>query len=242
MKNSIRQEFVLGKPAIGMFAAIAGGSWLVGILGMLVFQAFIKNDKALFPVATVMLLGIGSIFLLFLLANSVAHSFNLAISMGRTRKSYLPSAVFLIFVTVLMVYVMGGLGFLIERGLYGLLYHGRELTEDIGAFLTPVWLLCYSVFETGIICLYGGLIKKSRKMGSLCFIVVWIFFCWSSNGLFGDYEEMDGSVMSRFAFLGYQLRLWYTGFPTEIRMAILVLVGLAGYFIMYLMLRREAAD
>ena len=88
MKNSIWQEFVLEKKTIGIFAAIAGGSWLVGILGMLIFQAFIKNDKALFPIATVLLVGIGSIFLLFLLANSFAHKFNLAISMGRTRKSY----------------------------------------------------------------------------------------------------------------------------------------------------------
>ena len=242
MKNSIRQEFVLGKPAIGMFAAIAGGSWLVGILGMLVFQTFIKNDKGLFPVATVMLLGIGSIFLLFLLANSVAHSFNLAISMGRTRKSYLPSAVLLTFVTVLMVYVMGGLGFLIERKLYGLLYHGREMTGDISAFLTPAWLLCYSVFETGIICLYGGLLKKNRKMGTIFYLIIWIFFCWTSGGFWGDYEGMDGSFMSRFTFLGYQMRLWFTAYPTGIRRAILVLIGLAGCFIMYLMLRREAAD
>lgn len=103
MKNSIWQEFVLEKKTIGIFAAIAGGSWLVGILGMLIFQAFIKNDKALFPIATVLLVGIGSIFLLFLLANSFAHKFNLAISMGRTRKSYLPSVAFLIFIIVLMV-------------------------------------------------------------------------------------------------------------------------------------------
>ena len=66
MKNSIWQEFVLEKKTISIFAAIAGGSWLVGILGMLIFQAFIKNDKALFPIATVLLVGIGSIFLLFL--------------------------------------------------------------------------------------------------------------------------------------------------------------------------------
>ena len=76
MKNSIWQEFVLEKKTIGIFAAIAGGSWLVGILGMLIFQAFIKNDKALFPIATVLLVGIGSIFLLFLLANSFAHGKN----------------------------------------------------------------------------------------------------------------------------------------------------------------------
>lgn len=242
MQNSIRQDFALSKQTIGMFAAIAGGSWLVGILGMLIFQAVIKNDKALFPIATVMLVGIGSIFLLFLLASSIAHNFNLAISMGRTRKRYLPSAAFLIFVTVLMVYVMGGVGFLAERGIYGLLYRGRELTGEIGTFLTPAWLLCYAVFETGVICLYGGLMKKNRKMGTLFFLIVWIFFCWSSGGFWGDYEGMDGSFMSRFTFLGYQLRLWYTGYSTGIRMAILVLSGLAGYFIMYLMLRREAAD
>lgn len=166
MKNSIWQEFVLEKKTISIFAAIAGGSWLVGILGMLIFQAFIKNDKALFPIATVLLVGIGSIFLLFLLANSFAHKFNLAISMGRTRKSYLPSVAFLIFVIVLMVYVMAGIGFLIEKGLYGLLYHGRKLTGNMGPFLTPAWLLCYTVFETGLICLYGGLMKKGPENGN----------------------------------------------------------------------------
>ena len=165
MKNSIWQEFVLEKKTIGIFAAIAGGSWLVGILGMLIFQAFIKNDKALFPIATVLLVGIGSIFLLFLLANSFAHKFNLAISMGRTRKSYLPSVAFLIFVIVLMVYVMGGIGFLIEKGIYGLLYHGRKLTGNMGPFLTPAWLLCYTVFETGLICLYGCLLYTSVSSG-----------------------------------------------------------------------------
>lgn len=242
MKNSIWQESVLEKKTIGIFAAIAGGSWLVGILGMLIFQAFIKNDKALFPIATVLLVGIGSIFLLFLLANSFAHKFNLAISMGRTRKSYLPSVAFLIFIIVLMVYVMGGIGFLIEKGLYGLLYHGRKLTGNMGPFLTPAWLLCYTVFETGLICLYGSLMKKDRKMGTIFFLITWVLFCWTSGGFWGNYDGMDGSIMSRFTFLGYQIRIWFTSYSTEIRMAILVLIGLAGYFIMYLMLRREAAD
>ena len=219
MKNSIWQEFVLEKKTIGIFAAIAGGSWLVGILGMLIFQAFIKNDKALFPIATVLLVGI-----------------------GRTRKSYLPSVAFLIFIIVLMVYVMGGIGFLIEKGLYGLLYHGRKLTGNMGPFLTPAWLLCYTVFETGLICLYGSLMKKDRKMGTIFFLITWVLFCWTSGGFWGNYDGMDGSIMSRFTFLGYQIRIWFTSYSTEIRMAILVLIGLAGYFIMYLMLRREAAD
>lgn len=133
MKNVYGRNLSLRKSPSVFLPAIAGGSWLVGILGMLIFQAFIKNDKALFPIATVLLVGIGSIFLLFLLANSFAHKFNLAISMGRTRKSYLPSVAFLIFVIVLMVYVMGGIGFLIEKGIYGLLYHGRKLTGNMGA-------------------------------------------------------------------------------------------------------------
>lgn len=50
------------------------------------------------------------------------------------------------------------------------------------------------------------------------------------------------SLMNSFAFWGYQLRLWYTGFPLGTRMAILVVCGLAGCCIMYLMLRKEAAD
>ena len=149
---------------------------------------------------------------------------------------------FLIFIIVLMVYVMGGIGFLIEKGLYGLLYHGRKLTGNMGPFLTPAWLLCYTVFETGLICLYGSLMKKDRKMGTIFFLITWVLFCWTSGGFWGNYDGMYGSIMSRFTFLGYQIRLWFTSYSTEIRMAILVLIGLAGYFIMYLMLRREAAD
>lgn len=188
MKNSIWQEFVLEKKTIGIFAAIAGGSWLVGILGMLIFQAFIKNDKALFPIATVLLVGIGSIFLLFLLANSFAHKFNLAISMGRTRKSYLPSVAFLIFIIVLMVYVMGGIGFLIEKGLYGLLYHGRKLTGNMGPFLTPAWLLCYTVFETGLTPVRRHY-EKGPENGNDFFLITWVLFCWTSGGFWGNYME-----------------------------------------------------
>ena len=57
-----------------------------------------------------------------------------------------------------------------------------------------------------------------------------------------EYEEAEHSLMNSFAFWGYQLRLWYTGFPLGTRMAILVVCGLAGCCIMYLMLRKEAAD
>ena len=48
MKNRIRQEFVLGKPAIGMFAAIAGGSWLVGIglAGYFIMYRMLRREAA----------------------------------------------------------------------------------------------------------------------------------------------------------------------------------------------------
>ena len=95
-----------------------------------------------------------------------------------------------------MVYVMGGIGFLIEKGLYGLLYHGRKLTGNMGPFLTPAWLLCYTVFETGLICLYGGLMKKDRKMGTIFFLITWVLFCWTSGGFWGNYDGMDGSGLS----------------------------------------------
>ena len=129
-----------------------------------------------------------------------------------------------------------------ERALYRALYHGRELMGNLGPFLTPAWILCYAIFETGFICLYGGMLKKNRKVGAICLIIMWITVCWSSGGFWGEYEEAEHSLMNSFAFWGYQLRLWYTGFPLGTRMAILVVCGLAGCCIMYLMLRKEAAD
>ena len=242
MRKSIGQELYLYRSNMGILAAVSAVSWLAGILGMMVFQQLTKSGEALFPIGTVMLLWVGVIFSLFVLANIVPHNFDLAVSMGKTRKHYLPAAVCVIFLETLVIYVLAALGFRAERELYRALYHGRELKGNLGPFLTPAWILCYAIFETGCICLYGGMLKKNRKVGAICWIIVWITVCWSSGGFWGEYEEAEHSLMNSFAFWGYQLRLWYTGFPLGTRMAILVVCGLAGCCIMYLMLRKEAAD
>ena len=93
---------------MGILAAVSAVSWLVGILGMMVFQQLTKSGEALFPIGTVMLLGVGGILSLFVLANIVPHNFDLAVSMGKTRKHYLPAAVCVIFLETLVIYAQAG--------------------------------------------------------------------------------------------------------------------------------------
>ena len=127
MRKSIGQELYLYRSNMGILAAVSAVSWLAGILGMMVFQQLTKSGEALFPIGTVMLLWVGVIFSLFVLANIVSHNFDLAVSMGKTRKHYLPAAVCVIFLETLVIYVLAALGFRAERELYRALYHGREL-------------------------------------------------------------------------------------------------------------------
>lgn len=61
--------------------------------------------------------------------------------------------------------------------------------------------------------------KKDRKMGTIFFLITWVLFCWTSGGFWGIMRN-GGSIMSRFTFLGYQIRIWFTSYSTEIRMAI----------------------
>ena len=93
MRKSIGQELYLYRSNMGILAAVSAVSWLAGILGMMVFQQLTKSGEALFPIGTVMLFGVGGILSLFVLANIVPHNFDLAVSMGKTRKHYLPAAV-----------------------------------------------------------------------------------------------------------------------------------------------------
>ena len=83
MRKSIGQELYLYRSNMGILAAVSAVSWLAGILGMMVFQQLTKSGEALFPIGTVMLLGVGGILSLFVLANIVPHNFDLAVSMGK---------------------------------------------------------------------------------------------------------------------------------------------------------------
>lgn len=170
--------------------------FLLGFLIVLGINAFINKDRDYAAIGSMMAL-MGSVFAGLLRGSGGMNRYRTAVSMGRTRRSYLladPA------ITALICALGLGFAWLLDRfevWVYSLLYPGWNLDFDIIS-LMKWWY--YLLFIAGTCILDFCLGALQLRFGAKGFAIVWFPLCFSSiilNSTVGAAQEGSTSLLAQ---------------------------------------------
>lgn len=158
-----------------MFSALtpfAGGTF--GILLVVLILTFVKDADDYAKLGGFLALIVGMIVLVISGCLTVQNDFNLAISMGKTRKTIMPAMYVFLFMQTLVTFAAIYIVDFLEERLYAVLYPGFPCEMDYTSFLHErllVWPLFFGV--PALVLFLGALVLK---FGNNAFWFVWIFW------------------------------------------------------------------
>lgn len=235
MWRSIKDQAKLEVCDMGIYLAVEAGLCALGIVVM-VFVHMFSNEASYFPIgsmiaalAVLCLILFGGIF-------SLGMGFDVAVSMGRTRKLYLPSAFIVYFILTLVL--MTGLFLLlrVETAIYGVVLPGKiKDSIPIMTEFTVPWIFGASAAMTGCTALGAAVVRRFRR-GKIVLLAVWLLACWTLPGATDGRNE---NILDR---MGHAWGQWFAGFQTWAQISMLVGVGVIFCVTAYLLFRKQAVQ
>lgn len=210
-----------------------------GIFGILLLSIILKfsNDTSYAPMGGI-LSGIVAFFysgLMVLL--QMSNSFNFAVSMGRTRKSFFVSYYIVALAGIIVAAALVFLFFWVENMLYPNIYPGytQEVeTKDLNRFL-PYVLPGAVLYTSALVFCGASLMKFGRK----AFWVLWCLWMLGCLGLPRMIDAADENPASLYGIAGRALARFVQGVPFEIWIAAFILACIFFPIFAYRMIRRQ---
>ena len=188
----------VNRDGVPIMMMMQGGMFIFGVLIVVVINAFVNEDRDYAAIGSLMAL-IGTVFGGLVRGNGGAHRYRMAVSMGRTRLSYILADPL---VTALNCVV--GIGFAwvlnkFELWLYHMLYPGWEMDFDVFSELEWWYAL---IFIAGI-CVtdfcFGAL---QLKFGAKGFAAIWFPCCFAPMIITNTVEAAQEGGASLMAQIG----------------------------------------
>lgn len=235
MWKNIKQQLKLDKKDIMIYFLVEAGIFLTGVIVMLCAQRF-SNEDSYFPLGTLMS-GMGVVCMyLFGLGFSLYIGFNLAVSMGKTRRRYLTTMILLCLLRTLAGFFILE-GFLhIEFSLYQFLYPTLEMEGGMLLDMSPLWAVGGGVVVTGAAFFTCGILKTFKKTGRFILVIMWLLLCWTLPSILGSKQD---TILARF---GKVIGRWFFGFSEIAQIGILAGAGIVLAGIACVMLRKMEVE
>lgn len=172
--KTVKQTFQVGKGELLVFNLIALVGGVVGTVIWLSIMATGEADGEYGTIGAIMALMLGMLVMTIAGIFSMQQDFNLAISLGKTRKQYVPARYLLIAVNCSLCLIIALIICLIEETLYTAINPGAVCEISIQGFLTnPVTIFGFVFLIPMIIMLCGALYLR---FGMKFFWVGWVFW------------------------------------------------------------------
>ena len=173
--------------------------FLVGVLMVLAINAFINEDRDYAAIGSMMAL-IATVFGGLVRGNGGAYRYNMAVSMGQTRRFYMLADPILTMMNSVIGIAFAWVLNKFELWLYTLLYPGWELDFDLHSEMK--WWF-YVIFVAGI-CVadfcFGAL---QLKFGAKGFAAIWFPCCFAPMIITNSVEAAQEGSTSLLAQIGY---------------------------------------
>lgn len=235
MWKSIKGQVRLELCDLGIYFAVEIGLCVLGMAIMICIQVF-GHEKSYFPMGS-MIATLG-VLCMVLFGNifGMCMGFDVAVSMGKTRRYYVPSAVITYFMMNLLL--VAGLFVLlrVETGVYAVLLPGKikESIPVLTKFTLP-WVVGLSAVLTGCGVL-GAAVVRQFKRGRIIILAAWLLGCWTIPGAT---EGRDRNILDR---MGNAWGQWFAGFQLPVQISMLVGAGVIFTVIAYLLFRKQAVQ
>lgn len=235
--KTVKQCFRVSKDEFFVFSGFA---FFGGIFGIVVSLILMNMDAMEGEYATIgAMIGVimGTILLFVLEILSMQQDFNLAISLGKTRKHYIPARfLFEVVNCGLCVATISVIG-LIEHFLYSTFFPGTVCGFDmLELLLHPVFLIGFLFLLPAITLLGGACFLKFGAKCAWVFWALWMIFCIGFPRMINAIEEENDSLLRRMGmgFINFLEQLT----PLKIAVGILI-VGLAALAAAFGILRKQ---
>lgn len=235
MWKSIKGQVKLELCDISVYLATEIGLCVLGMAIMICIQIF-GHEKSYFPIGS-MIAMLGVLFMvLFGNIFGMCMGFDVAVSMGKTRRYYVPSAVITYFMMTLLL--VAGLFVLIrvETGVYAILFP-EKIKESIPVLtkFTLPWVVGLSAVLTGCGVLGAAVVRQFRR-GKIIILAAWLLGCWTIPGAT---DSRDRNILDR---IGNAWGQWFAGFQLPVQISMLVGAGVIFTVTAYLLFRKQAVQ
>lgn len=179
--KTVKQTFQVNRSEFLSYGAVPAFAGIAGIIIVLIIMAAEGSGEEYGKLGSLMALMMGTIALLFGGVFSVQSDFNLAISMGKTRKHFVPARYLMLLLDTLMVWGIATLINLTEGALYEAIYPGAVC--ELGMrflYQNPAVVTGILLVVPMLLLLLGALLMKFTAK---IFWVLWAFWMLGCMGL-----------------------------------------------------------
>lgn len=176
--RTLKEVFCVSRNEFFSYGLVPAGAGLLGIIIVLIIMAADGTGEDYGQIGAMFVLMFGAITLFFGGIFSVQSDFNLAISMGKTRKYYLPSRYLLLLAETMMILALAYIVGKVEDALYPTLYPGAVCDFRVSGFLnSPFLFLGIGLVVPVIILLFGVLLMRFSAKFFWILWALWMFGC-----------------------------------------------------------------
>lgn len=229
MIKRLKNTFLLYSDGMGIISAIIGGAWLVGMIIVALILNFAKNlPNSYFNAGTVFALVIGGFYVLITDFMFFAINFNIAVSMGISRKRFLINGSIVLFVQhliyIALLFVLSKLEMLLAALFYPNLDRVKDIMNIDGIMLLQMVggvlaLIAVSIF-------IGALLQRFGKTAFWIMWGIYMFFAIGGVGLTSMSKTNGGLINSVVHTVGNILKnTTFAGWLTIIAVLCSILAG-----------------
>ena len=199
MLNIIKKQFKLRKEEIVLAGIIECVTFILGMIILALLVRFDDTTDTVFELGSIFAFS-STIFTTFIMIFATfGVSFNNAICMGRTRKSFVTSYTVVTLCVTCAIIVIAFLFSIIEKSLYTFLYPNHIFEYVAVNHMTPMIIVAVILIEVIVPMFIGTILAKYGMKAFWILWAIWMFGCVVLPNMVGrmignDYEH-DGSVL-----------------------------------------------
>lgn len=235
--RTLKETFLINEKEFRQYGLISVAGGILGIIIVLIIMAVDGTGEDYGQLGTMFVQMFGLILLLFGGIFSVQSDFNLAISMGKARKYYVPSKyLMLVFETAALLIIMFIIS-RVENALYPALYPGAVCDLDVGGiFNYPEILAGLLLGMPMIVLLFGALLMRFTAKFFWVFWVLWMFLCLGVPRIAAATVEKPDSVPGK---IGRALTEFLAGLTSFRLLGLAALVVALGLLVAFALLKKQ---
>lgn len=191
MLQAIKSIITVNRKELSQSAMITAGTGLVGVAALFIVMLLIKPDTYIY-LGSFIALFVAAMLYLLLGIFGFAADFNLAVSMGVTRKKFVLGYWVQCFLSAALMTGITVLFYLVERNMYHRVFKDALLDmNDLKGSTILIAALCIVVFAPAIRILLGAFIMKFQRIGFWALWVVWMAFWLSYSKIIALIRQPD---------------------------------------------------
>lgn len=235
--HTIKQMFLVGRTNMINYLLYSLFGGIVGIIITLRILAFNGGTEGYRQIGALIAVTINLIYNIFVGSLTMEQDFNLAVSMGKTRKYFTPAKYILQVLNLVLIIAMAtAIGF-VEDLLYPVIYPGIVCGYDVVDFLLNPAVLFLATFGGAMLVLFwGALVLKFTAKVYGVISILWITLCAVVSKISEAIANQQNNIWGKIGRGCISLIENITTFQ-------LVIIGIcvlgAGYFISVILLRKQ---